>query len=156
MDTSSATLLPAHLEAITLCWNEALAKAPVAERLRLVSFLIQLRPHFPSWRSKCRALENHLIYVGSLLVLVLTWDVIIDTLMEDDFDHREDDSLRDIVSPPSESPSHPYIPNTLQRDHTVPRAGGAGPDADTDMTTLRVSQSRASASNCLTQFRFPH
>lgn len=50
--TWSQTLLPAHHEAITLCWNEALNKAPIAERSRLVHFLLQLRPHFPFWRGK--------------------------------------------------------------------------------------------------------
>lgn len=50
VDTFSSTLLPAHFDAISLCWNEALAKAPVEDRVRLVSFLIQLRPHFPHWK----------------------------------------------------------------------------------------------------------
>ncbi|KAI9446343.1 hypothetical protein H4582DRAFT_1905062 [Lactarius indigo] len=65
VDTWSQTLLPAHFEAITNCWNEALVKAPVSERLRLINFLIKLQSLFSSWR-------------------VLSWDVIIGVLLEDD------------------------------------------------------------------------
>lgn len=50
VDTWSQTLLPAHLEAISECWNESLTKAPIADRAKLVSFLIQLHPHFPDWK----------------------------------------------------------------------------------------------------------
>jgi hypothetical protein len=50
VDTWSQTLLPAHFEAITNCWNEALIKAPVSERVRLINFLIKLQSLFPSWR----------------------------------------------------------------------------------------------------------
>jgi hypothetical protein len=49
VDTFSSNLLPAHFEAISLCWNESLSKAPIAERIKLISFLSQLHPHFPSW-----------------------------------------------------------------------------------------------------------
>lgn len=52
VDTWSQSLLPAHFEAISLCWNELLSKAPIAERVKLVSFLVQLHPHFPTWRGK--------------------------------------------------------------------------------------------------------
>lgn len=65
--TCSATLLPAHLLAISQCWNESMSKAPISERLRLASFLLRLHPHFPGWR-------------------VLSWDVIIETLTEYDSD----------------------------------------------------------------------
>jgi len=50
VDTWSQALLPAHLDAISRCWNEALTTAPIAERVKLVAFLIQLHPHFPSWK----------------------------------------------------------------------------------------------------------
>jgi len=58
VDTWSQALLPAHLEAISLCWNEALTTAPIAGRVKLVAFLIQLHPHFPAWKgmSRCSAL----------------------------------------------------------------------------------------------------
>ncbi|KAJ7109404.1 hypothetical protein C8R44DRAFT_286771 [Mycena epipterygia] len=69
VDTFACGLLPAHLHAISLCWTESLATAPIAERVKLVSFLIQLRPYFPTWQ-------------------VLAWDVVIDTLSEDDFDQK--------------------------------------------------------------------
>ncbi|KAF9464728.1 hypothetical protein BDZ94DRAFT_1255766 [Collybia nuda] len=63
----SSTLLPAHLDAISLCWNEFLAKAPIGERTKLVSFLIQLHPHFPTWK-------------------VLSWDAIVEALVEDEYE----------------------------------------------------------------------
>ena len=53
MDTWSQTLLPAHFDAMSLCWDEALVKSPVPDRIKLVSFLNQLRPHFPHWRCAC-------------------------------------------------------------------------------------------------------
>lgn len=49
-DAWSQTLLPAHLQAIAQCWNEALGKAPMAERVKLTNFLSQLRSHFPRWK----------------------------------------------------------------------------------------------------------
>ncbi|KAF9533011.1 hypothetical protein CPB83DRAFT_806739 [Crepidotus variabilis] len=63
----SASLLPAHFDMISLCWDEALVKAPISERLRLLSFLIQLRPHFPTWG-------------------FLSWSSIIEALTEFDYD----------------------------------------------------------------------
>lgn len=72
VDTFASGLLPAHLHTISLCWTEALATAPIAERVKLVSFLLQLRPYFPTWQ-------------------VLAWDVIIDTLSEDEYDQRNND-----------------------------------------------------------------
>ncbi|KAH9001155.1 hypothetical protein EDB92DRAFT_2050849 [Lactarius akahatsu] len=65
VDTWSRTLLPAHFEAITNCWNEALVKAPASERLGLINFLIKLQSLFSSWR-------------------VLSWEVIIGVLSEDE------------------------------------------------------------------------
>ncbi|EGN95947.1 hypothetical protein SERLA73DRAFT_93794 [Serpula lacrymans var. lacrymans S7.3] len=72
IDTWSQTLLPAHFEAISYCWNEAIGIAPISERVRLVSFLIQLHPHFPSWK-------------------VISWDVIIETLLEDEYLQKNGD-----------------------------------------------------------------
>ncbi|KAJ7285806.1 hypothetical protein C8J57DRAFT_1431486 [Mycena rebaudengoi] len=54
--------------------KESLAKSPIAERVKLASFLIQLRPYFPSWK-------------------VLSWEVIIDTLLEDEYDQRNNQVL---------------------------------------------------------------
>ncbi|KIJ69367.1 hypothetical protein HYDPIDRAFT_36436 [Hydnomerulius pinastri MD-312] len=65
-ETWAQTLLPAHLDAITLCWNNAFQSLPVPERIRLVTFLLQLHPHFPTWKS-------------------LSWDVIIEALLEDNY-----------------------------------------------------------------------
>lgn len=56
VDAYSSTLLPRHFDAISLCWNEYFSTAPITERTKLVSFLIQLRPHFPSWQGNAIAL----------------------------------------------------------------------------------------------------
>lgn len=50
VDIWSRTLLPPHFEAITNCWNEALFKASMSERVKLVNFLIRLHSLFPGWR----------------------------------------------------------------------------------------------------------
>ncbi|KIL00116.1 hypothetical protein PAXRUDRAFT_821994 [Paxillus rubicundulus Ve08.2h10] len=60
------TLLPAHLDAIALCWNDGFSSLSVPERLRLTRFLIQLHPYFPTWKT-------------------LSWDVIIEALLEDNY-----------------------------------------------------------------------
>ena len=52
VDTFSSTLLPAHFDAISSCWNESLATAPIAERTKLVSFLMQLHSHFNNWQGR--------------------------------------------------------------------------------------------------------
>ncbi|KAI0035078.1 hypothetical protein K488DRAFT_44141 [Vararia minispora EC-137] len=65
VDTWAQTLLPSHREQISLCWNEAMLKAPIADRASLVGFLIQLHPHFPTWQA-------------------LTWKTLAETLMEDE------------------------------------------------------------------------
>ncbi|KAF8910955.1 hypothetical protein CPB84DRAFT_1842225 [Gymnopilus junonius] len=49
--SSVAALLPGHFEVISQCLNESLTKAPINERTRLVSFLLQLRPQFPNWKT---------------------------------------------------------------------------------------------------------
>ncbi|KAI0362213.1 hypothetical protein OH77DRAFT_1416438 [Trametes cingulata] len=72
VDTWTQTLLPAHFDAITLCWNEALVKSPISDRAKLVSFLNQLRSHFPQWR-------------------LLSWDVVLETLLESEFIQRNGD-----------------------------------------------------------------
>ena len=50
VETCTHTLLPPHFDAISLCWSEALNKVPVTDRVKLVSFLTQLRTHFPLWK----------------------------------------------------------------------------------------------------------
>ncbi|KAI0670290.1 hypothetical protein C8Q78DRAFT_114403 [Trametes maxima] len=72
VDTWSQTLLPAHFDAMTLCWDEALVKSPIADRAKLASFLNQLRSHFPHWR-------------------LLSWDVVLEALLESDFIQRNGD-----------------------------------------------------------------
>ncbi|KAG1803828.1 uncharacterized protein HD556DRAFT_1226659 [Suillus plorans] len=71
VDTWLQTLLSAHLDAIASCWNDAFADLPMSKRLRLVSFLLQLQSHFPTWR-------------------VLSWSTVIETLCE--YDHLQHNS----------------------------------------------------------------
>ncbi|KAI0079929.1 hypothetical protein K474DRAFT_1638767 [Panus rudis PR-1116 ss-1] len=108
-ETWSQTLLPAHLDAIAMCWDEALSKAPISDRVKLVSFLLQLHPHFPAWR-------------------VLTWDVIIETLLEHDFQQKggEDDGP---------AAAHLSMYGLSSQGNNIESA--IGPDAD--LTRLQVS-----------------
>ncbi|KAG7452502.1 uncharacterized protein BT62DRAFT_879722 [Guyanagaster necrorhizus] len=69
-DTLVSNMLTAHFNAISSCWDEVLSKSPVEERVKLVSFLIQLRSHFPTWK-------------------VVSWEVIVETLLEDQYDEKE-------------------------------------------------------------------
>lgn len=50
-DTWAHTLLPVHYKYIGMCWDEYATSAPMDRRQRLVSFLIQLHCHFPTWQS---------------------------------------------------------------------------------------------------------
>jgi hypothetical protein len=43
-------LLPTHLEAITQFWALVLPQTTVPRRLGTISFMLQLRPHFPQWQ----------------------------------------------------------------------------------------------------------
>ena len=81
-DAWAQTLQQAHLQAIALCFNEALPRAPISDRLKLVSFLITLRTRFPTWRGKS---VRPALNFGLLCPTVLSWDVIIEALMDDDF-----------------------------------------------------------------------
>lgn len=45
-----SSLLPAHFEAITSCFDEMVTKAPISDRTKLVLFLTQLRVHLPKWQ----------------------------------------------------------------------------------------------------------
>lgn len=90
-DAFSSTLLPAHFDAISLCWNEFLAQAPVDERTKLVSFLIQLRTHFPTWRGRFPRLPSIML---SNELLVLSWEAVIETLAEDEYEKNKNDEDR--------------------------------------------------------------
>ncbi|KAI1795782.1 hypothetical protein LXA43DRAFT_1163651 [Ganoderma leucocontextum] len=72
VDIWTQTLQAAHFEAIALCWDEALAKSPIPDRTKLVSFLNQLRSHFPQWR-------------------LLSWDILLEALLETEFIQRNGD-----------------------------------------------------------------
>ncbi|KAI0322233.1 hypothetical protein OF83DRAFT_1279816 [Amylostereum chailletii] len=98
VETWSHTLLPAHFEAIAHCWNEALTKAPIQDRVKLSAFLLQLHPHFRTWQT-------------------LSWNVIVETLMEmeEDYVHRgeNEDAL---AAPPISLSSRNSIPYNIAED----------------------------------------
>ena len=60
-----------------------MANAPIRERVNLVSFLVQLHPHFPHWRGEFECRLS--VYPLKKASLVLSWDAIIETLLEDDY-----------------------------------------------------------------------
>jgi hypothetical protein len=66
---------------MTNCWNEALVKAPVAERVRLINFLIRLHALFSGWRGTHGDERMPFLTISSL---VLSWDVIVEILSEED------------------------------------------------------------------------
>ncbi|KAH7914698.1 hypothetical protein BJ138DRAFT_1143394 [Hygrophoropsis aurantiaca] len=109
VDTWCQNLLPAHLEAISACWNEALPTLPVLERLRLVSFLVQLQPHFPSWQ-------------------VLSWNTIIEALLEDDY--MQNNGTND--DGPAAAHLAMYGVNSQRND-------GENTSVDPDLSVLRTS-----------------
>ncbi|PPR08077.1 hypothetical protein CVT24_010538 [Panaeolus cyanescens] len=97
---SMVALLPAHFELISQCWRETLLKAPIAEKLRLLSFLMQLHPHFPNWKRKSAATT---ICAQVLIISVVPWDAIIDTLAEYDFDPKGHDAAYENYNGPEKS-----------------------------------------------------
>ena len=76
------------MQSITVCFNEALSRAPVTEKRELVSFLLLLRNHFSMWKGK-RTISSETRRC-SFMSKVLSWDVIIETLMDDEFTQRND------------------------------------------------------------------
>lgn len=48
-----AALLPGHLSAISAFWNEGLPRSTIPNRLKTISFLLQLRPHAHRWQCEC-------------------------------------------------------------------------------------------------------
>ncbi|TFK54850.1 hypothetical protein OE88DRAFT_1674178 [Heliocybe sulcata] len=109
IDTWSKSLLPAHFEAMAACWTEALPKIPVGQRLDLVSFLVQLHPHFPEWQ-------------------VLSWDVIVEMILEDDYLQKNGDNEDGPAS------AHLSMYGLSSRDSAT-----SSTDVDPEMTLLRVS-----------------
>jgi hypothetical protein len=45
-----AALLPTHLSSISAFWNESLPRSTVPNRLKSITFLLQLHPHIPRWQ----------------------------------------------------------------------------------------------------------
>ncbi|RDB21389.1 hypothetical protein Hypma_011626 [Hypsizygus marmoreus] len=112
VNSFSSSLLPAHFEAISSCWNESLSKAPVSERVRLVAFLIQLRPYFPTWK-------------------VLSWEAIVEALLEDDYESRNGYN--------DDGPAAAHLQlQSLYGLSSGPQSGSEKYN-DPDMATLRVS-----------------
>ncbi|EPQ58100.1 hypothetical protein GLOTRDRAFT_72136 [Gloeophyllum trabeum ATCC 11539] len=109
VDTWSKTLLPVHFDAIATCWNEALPKIPVGQRVELIAFLVQLRPHFPEWQ-------------------VLSWDVIVEMILEDDYLQKNGNNEDGPAS------AHLSMYGLSSRDSTFINA-----DTDPDMSLVRVA-----------------
>jgi hypothetical protein len=65
-----------------------MSKAPVNVRIKLVTFLIQLLPHFPKWQGES---NNRLYLVDTQISAVLSWDTITEALLEDDYEQRMGD-----------------------------------------------------------------
>ncbi|VDB82999.1 unnamed protein product [Peniophora sp. CBMAI 1063] len=93
----SKTLLPAHFEQIGLCWNEAITKAPITERVKLVSLLMQLHVHFPTWQ-------------------MLSWGAISETLREEDY------LQQDNAADPADAHLEMYGVDSDAQDSVVPAA----------------------------------
>ncbi|KAF9454513.1 hypothetical protein P691DRAFT_770412 [Macrolepiota fuliginosa MF-IS2] len=61
--THCSSLLPSHFEALASCFDETMTRAPISDRVRLISFLSRLRVHFSRWR-------------------VLSWNAVLEVLSE--------------------------------------------------------------------------
>ncbi|KAG8829946.1 hypothetical protein FRC17_005740 [Serendipita sp. 399] len=68
-DTLIKTLLPSHMDSISLCFEEYLFHAALAERVSFVGFLTLLHPVLPSWQ-------------------LISWKTIAQVLREDGIDIR--------------------------------------------------------------------
>ncbi|KAF5358295.1 hypothetical protein D9756_001552 [Leucocoprinus leucothites] len=64
-----SSLLPAHFEALTSCFDETMTRAPFIDRVRLILFLTRLRVHFPRWQ-------------------VLSWKAILEVFAEHSEHHQ--------------------------------------------------------------------
>lgn len=88
----SRTLLPAHLSAVALCWNEALMKAPVSERVGITSFLIELHSHFPEWQRMSLFAVRTYPLLSFRASLVLSWEVVTEILSELNYTEKHGDA----------------------------------------------------------------
>ncbi|KAJ4487923.1 hypothetical protein J3R30DRAFT_3280032 [Lentinula aciculospora] len=108
-DTFSSNLLPAHFEQISLCWSECLTKSPIVDRVKLVSFLIQLRPHFPSWQ-------------------MVSWESVVEIIAEDQYD-------QDSGNADGPLSAHLSLYGLSSKDDSAVEQSSA----DSEMVSLRVS-----------------
>ncbi|KAL0071388.1 hypothetical protein AAF712_001245 [Marasmius tenuissimus] len=113
VETLCSTLLPSHLDEISLCWTELLATSPIAERVRLTTFLIQLRHHFPSWA-------------------VVSWHAMLEILAEDQY-QQEGGNKRD-----GALTSHLSMYGLASAEDDISSVDSAE-DMENEMTNLRVS-----------------
>ncbi|KAF4603665.1 hypothetical protein EYR38_004080 [Pleurotus pulmonarius] len=86
------TLLPAHLSAVALCWNEALMKAPMAERVGFTSFFIELHSHFPEWQRMSLFAVQTDPSLSFRTSIVLSWEVITEILSELNYTEKHGDA----------------------------------------------------------------
>ncbi|KAL5490495.1 hypothetical protein ACEPAI_5328 [Sanghuangporus weigelae] len=108
VDAWAQSLQVVHQQSMTQCFNEFINRAPICDRIELVSFLLQLRSHFPTWR-------------------VLAWDVIIETLMDDEFMQRTDADESAIAA------------HLSMYGITTKRSGETNGTKDPDVSTLQSS-----------------
>lgn len=87
VEACSSNLLPTHFNALSRIWDLAIPKLPQDERLTMVSFMIQLHPHFPKWQSACFRGLSVLELIPDHVVL--SWSTILESL----HDIREEPAL---------------------------------------------------------------
>ncbi|KAG8753658.1 hypothetical protein FRC14_005835, partial [Serendipita sp. 396] len=85
-DTLAKTLLPSHMDSMTLCFEEYLFKATLAERMALSGFLTLLHPILPSWQ-------------------LISWNILAQILREHSSRHQADvnEDTQDSFIPNAES-----------------------------------------------------
>ncbi|KAE9396073.1 hypothetical protein BT96DRAFT_997116 [Gymnopus androsaceus JB14] len=110
-DIFASNLQPAHFEQISLCWSEYLTKSPISDRVKLIAFLIQLRPHFPTWQ-------------------MVSWESVVEILAEDQYEHENGNG-----DGPLSAHLSLYGLSSTKEDFTPEEKFSP----DSDMTFLRVS-----------------
>ncbi|KAG5220464.1 Protein kinase delta type [Salix suchowensis] len=125
----SRTLLPTHLLAIALCWDEALMKAPMSERVGITSFLIELHSHFPEWqRMSLSTIRTYpLLSFCFCAPLVLSWEVITEILSELNYTEKHGDA--------EDGPASAHL--SMHGTHSENDDAGSVVGLDDEMSQLR-------------------
>jgi len=75
----ASSLFSTHFDVISVCWSALLMTSPITERIRLVSFLVQFHPYFPTWQGERVGSLPFSILIKSRHA-VLAWDAVLETL----------------------------------------------------------------------------